>query len=208
MIKCPNCGHENDPKRTTCIKCGYNLYTSEQDPPEPDAEEVERLRTRIKELEAEVIRLGKEVAELTKKFDEVKPGDDHPIVHELREEILTHIGEIEGLQKLVGFPTSGPGTEIAIDSFPDANPTFHLVLDHHTDSIDLSSSPYRIRGNLERTRDGLEIVAHKGATVNVKASQKGDRWTRLKDGNRTSVDAGTILFDPSGARNARLSIKP
>jgi hypothetical protein len=217
MMRCPICGHENPDSATICSKCGCNLYAPEP-APEPDPGEVDRLRERIKDLEAAVAVKGGEIQELEdrlkKLINDPNGGKLQQVIVGMQQEldtkearILELQNEIRRLQSDVPFPPPGPETQIAIDSYPVMKPAFHLVLSESKHSIDLASTIYRIRASLERVPDGLHIVVHAGADVNVRAPQKGAKWTRLSEGGRTPVEAGSIVFDPKGAMNARLSVQ-
>lgn len=72
-------------------------------------------------------------------------------------------------------------------------------------SLDLSTTGFRIKATLERDAGGsIYLVVHDGATVNVQSADS-KRWTRYSGGARLVADVGMIVFDPEGAMKIRLS---
>jgi hypothetical protein len=73
------------------------------------------------------------------------------------------------------------------------------------DSLDLSSTDFRIRATLERGPNGsIFLLVHAGATLNVQ-SPGSKRWIRYSGGARVPADLGTIVFDQDGALKVRLN---
>ena len=80
---------------------------------------------------------------------------------------------------------------------------FHLEMKAGDQALDLLSTAFRIRATLERKGESIEILVQPGATVKVRMSEK-QKWERFTGGSRMTAADGLILFDPSGAMNARL----
>jgi hypothetical protein len=72
-------------------------------------------------------------------------------------------------------------------------------------SLDLSTTDFRIRANLERDPNGsIYVIVHSGAMLNVQLPGN-KKWIRYSGGARLPADAGIVLFDQEGRMNARLS---
>jgi uncharacterized coiled-coil protein SlyX len=215
MAICANCGEDNPPGKMFCKKCGNRIKQSA--PTDPTDSDV--LQERIKELEAKLLERQQEINKLNDDLTSVTNEKNvfeknHPqlaiILHQLEEKdgaLQEAIREVERLRKLLPLPVPPPApskSHLVLQSHPIPDPVLCLTFEEQQPSLDLSTTGFRIRANLERRSDGsVGLVIHPGATINVK--MPGEiRWRRLDNSARVDTQPGMVLFDPKGAANARL----
>ncbi len=215
MAICANCGEDNPPGRIFCKKCGHKIQQS--GPPDPTDPDV--LQERIKELEAKLLSRQHEINKLNDDLTSVTNEKNafeknHPqlaiILHQLEEKdraLQEAIREVERLRKLLPLSVPPPvpsKAHLVLQSHPIPDPALCINFEDQQPSLDLLTTGFRIRANLERRSDGcVGLVIHPGATINVK--MPGDiRWRRLDNSTPMDTQPGMILFDPKGAANARL----
>jgi uncharacterized coiled-coil protein SlyX len=215
MTICANCGEENPPGRIFCKKCSNKLKQNGIVDP-PDSED---LQERIKELEAKLLARQQEINKLNDDLTSVTNEKNvfeknHPqlaiILHQLEEKdraLQEAIREVERLRKLLPLPVPPPApskAHLVLQSHPIPDPALSISFEDQQPSLDLSTTGFRIRANLERRSDGsVNLVIHPGATVNVKMPGE-TRWRRLDNSAHVDTQPGMVLFDPKGAANARL----
>jgi hypothetical protein len=214
MAKCANCGHDNPDKKIFCEKCGSRIT-----PPPPLPRPEHDLQEKIKELQEDLLRremeikkLNEDLAAVTAKKNELvgKHPEVETFLQQLEEKdraLQKALKELDDLRSRLPLPVpDSPGAKagFVIESHPIANPALGITFSSQQESLDLSTTGFRIRASLERKADGsLDLLIHPGATVNIKTPGE-KRWRRLEGGARTDTEAGMVLFDPKGAANARL----
>jgi hypothetical protein len=215
MAICTNCGQDNPPGRIFCKKCGNKIQQSAPtDSTDPDV-----LQEKIKELEAKLLSRQQEINKLNDDLTSVTNEKNvfeknHPqlaiILHQLEEKdraLQEAIREVERLRKLLPLPVPPPApskAHLLLQSHPIPDPVLCISFEDQQRLLDLSTTGFRIRANLERRADGsVGLVIHPGATINVK--MPGEiRWRRLDNSVGVDTQPGMVLFDPKGAANARL----
>lgn len=222
-MKCDHCGHENPSGKVFCERCGHRIAARIRNGDDrgndtrsliAKIDALERdlaaRQTEIENLERQVNRLSKEREALIANPPEMKATLAK--LDEKEMQLETTLAELEKLRKqLLGLPKTAPppppagaGAEtlVFIRSHPIRRAEFDVALPSDRKSLDLSTTGFHIRANIERTAKGFDLVVHDGATINVQAP--GKRWQRYSGGARLSADPGTVFFDTKGVMNARL----
>jgi uncharacterized Zn finger protein (UPF0148 family) len=214
MPICSKCNFDNPPGKIFCANCGERINRPER---EPELDPVE-LQEKIQALGKELVRDEEEIKKLHERLEAVTLERDelagkHPeveaILRQLDEKdraLQDALQQLDALRNIVPSPPpNSPDVKprLLIESYPIPNPAFGMTFDDHHNSLDLSTTGFRIRASLERNADGsVGLVIHPGATINIKTPAR-KQWQRLDGGARLSTEVGMILFDPKGAVNAR-----
>jgi hypothetical protein len=220
-MKCENCQSENPPGRIFCEKCGHKLVLRPN--PDPGREAVKVLLEKIEALQQELLARQTEIESLQNEVNRVSKERDelvgnHPelkaTLHKLDEkevQLEAALLELDALRKKLrempkpqsGAEPRGSGSPLVIKSHPIKRSNFDVTLADDQQSLDLSTTEFHIRANLERTPKGFDLLVHDGASINVQAPGS-KRWQRYAGGARVSADPGTVLFDTKGVMNALL----
>jgi serine/threonine protein kinase len=112
------------------------------------------------------------------------------------------------LLEIVEMPPIGAGVPhrgLLVEADPVRSSGLRIAFGPTKDSLDLSTTAFRIRANLERDPNGsIYLVVHNGAALNVQLPGS-KKWMRCSGGARVNAEIGTVLFDQNGATNARLA---
>jgi hypothetical protein len=220
-MKCENCQSENPVGRIFCEKCGHKLVLRpDQDPGREAAkvllEKIESLQQELLARQTEIESLQNEVNRVSKERDELV--GNHPelktTLHKLDEkevQLEAALLELDTLRKKVREmpkPEAGPeprgsGSQLVIKSHPIKRSNFDVTLADDQQSLDLSTTAFHIRANLERTPKGFDLLVHDGASINVQVPGS-KRWQRYAGGARVSANPGMVFFDTKGLMNALL----
>ena len=222
MIKCA-CGRENPADTIFCF-CGRQVAP----PPAPkldgpSEEDLQKLQERVEQLQRDLLIKDKEIEALqrkvTGKTDEAQKelSAKHPELQDLLQQLdakdaqlqksLKELDELrEEMNRARQQEPEGPGVKprLIIESHPIKKPNFNMIFDDAQQSLDLSTTRFRIGASIERNADGsVGVVIHDGATVNIQGPGS-KRWRRYTGGARVSADPGMVLFDVKGEMSARL----
>lgn len=195
MKICSQCKTENPDLNSTCTNCGNKFRVDKP----INGDEVAELREKIQGL---LLELSGKDAEL----DGLKitvSGKDKEIAG-LKSELSASQAEADDLRKKLktNDVPEPPAPGLSLESFPEKKPNFHIAIDNTKQSIDLSSTLFRIRATIEHLDDALDVVVQKDATLNIRLSAN-QKWQRYTGGSRIKAVPGMILFDPKGTMNAR-----
>jgi hypothetical protein len=220
-MKCENCLSENPAGRIFCEKCGHKLVLRPNS--DPSREEVNVLLEKIEALQRELLARQTEIESLQNEVNRVSKERDEMVgnqpelkatLHKLDEkemQLEAALPELDALRKELreitkphpGPEPRGSGAQLVIKSHPIKRSNFDVTLANDQQSLDLSTTEFHIRANLERTPKGFDLLVHDGASINVQAPGS-KRWKRYAGGARLSADPGMVLFDNKGLMNALL----
>jgi hypothetical protein len=181
-------------------------------------EKIEALQRELLARQTEIENLQNELSKVSKQKDELitnHPGVKATLskLDEKERQLETALQELDKLRDQLSYipkpqPEPEPGSagpRLVIKSHPIKKADFDVSLVEGQQSLDLSSTKFHIRANVERTLKGFDLVVHDGATVNIQVPGS-KRWQRYAGGARVSADPGMVFFDTKGLMNARLEL--